>query len=180
MGGPSSFWIHSARKGGSSIFIGLLTPFFNPMILEWRGTPPSSSSFFTSSLVLLLFGFFFQKPIYGQLLIYGGLKKKRGRRGGGPSSFWNHIAKEEGLVQRYWEPTTLFRNLISEWRGTPLRYFKKDLLYKILIFHLLPLQGPCRRSLNKVCSCFTTIGLTRATGQIAWSWPAGGWPRRGS
>ncbi len=39
-------------------------------------------------------------------------------------------------------------------KGIPLH--SEIIVKKHLYFNLPPLQGPCRRSLNKVCSCFAT------------------------
>ncbi len=70
-------------------------------------------------------------------------RSKRGLRWGGPSSFWIYSVKKGG---RYKLPLAypFLSHYDLKWRGTP-SYIQRSFLF--------PLQGPCRRSLNKVCSC---------------------------
>ena len=102
------------------------TTFFRTIISEWRGTP--------------LF------------------KQKKYVKGWGPSSFWNHSVKKGGwswdkpLLLKIGTPLPPWGSLFSfkSWWVISLLKIRIYFIY----FPLLPLQEPCRRSLNKVCSCF--------------------------
>ncbi len=102
--------------------------FFRTMISEWRGSPNEPCRLKKRGV-----------PLQFKIIVWKRwLVSRRTRLNPVPSSPlpWNKV---------------FFLTIISKWRGTPFFSFWRGNLFSLTTFSL---RGPCRRSLNTVCSLF--------------------------